>query len=277
MPTLLIDNPSSKNDVANWVEFYVCATKNNLSKTELSSFLESSSGSEPDNTFIDDVWQELTSREFLYGQKPPFQVDLREIICALNWEDIPEYLTCVILSIDGNAVNSSSTGKLFERLSCKAIKNYIGGDAIIYGFPQKQTLEEIATKLNEKFVYSPTSNFKDRGVDIIGWKSFNDGRKSQMVGLFQCAAGFNWNKKLLDIPIDAWKTYIHWSSTLPFKGFIMPIILDETVFHECTLSGGLMFDRPRLYRYIQKSTDKDDILKNELIDWCADKINLFNN
>jgi hypothetical protein len=277
MPSLLIDSPSSKNDVANWVEFFICATKSNLSKAELSSFLESSSGSEPDNIFIDDVWQELTGREFLYGENPPFRVDFREVVCTLNWKELPEYLTCVILSIDGNTVNASSTGKLFERLSCKAIKNYMGGDAIIYGFPQKQSVEEIARSMNEKFNMRPSPNFKDSGVDIISWKSFGDNRKSQIVGLFQCAAGYNWNKKLLQIPLNRWKQYILWSDTFPIKGFTTPVFIDEDIFHDTVTDAGLMFDRPRLYRHIQKSTDEDQSLKRELIDWCNDKINLLNN
>lgn len=277
MPTLIIDNPSSKNDVANWAEFYICVSQSNLSKTELSSFLEASSGSEPNAEFIDDVWQELTSRESLYGSEPPYQVDSREIISKIDWQSLPEYLVCVILSIDGAAENSCVTGKLFEKISCEAVKSYIGGDAIIYGFPQKQTLEEIANILNERFNYNPTSNFKDRGVDIIAWKSFDDNRKSQMVGLFQCAAGFNWKKKLLEVPIDAWRGYISWSSTLPFKGFVTPVVIDEEVFHETTLSGGLMIDRPRLYRYIKNASVANQTLKTELVTWCNEKITSINN
>jgi len=276
MPKLIIDNPSSKNDVANWAEFYICV-QNNLSKTELSSYIESSSGSEPNPEFIDDVWQELTSRESLYGNEPPYNVENREVICKINWLNFPEYLVCVILSIDGNAENSCATGKLFEKISCEAVKNYIGGEAIIYGFPQKQTLEEIAYLLNERFNYNPTSNFKDRGVDIIAWKSFDDSRKSQMVGLFQCAAGYNWKKKLLEVPIDAWRNYISWSSTLPFKGFTTPVVIDEEIFHETTLTGGLMIDRPRLYRYIRSALIANSALKSELITWCTEKITAINN
>jgi hypothetical protein len=277
MPALIIDNPTSKNDVANWAEFYICVFQSNLSKTELSSFLEASSGSEPSPEFIDDVWQELTSRESLYGNEPPYQVDNREIISKIEWINLPEYLVCVILSIDGAAENSCATGKLFEKISCEAVKSYIGGDAIIYGFPQKQTLEEIANILNERFNYNPTSNFKDRGVDIIAWKSFDDSRKSQMVGLFQCAAGYNWKKKLLEVPIDAWRSYISWSSTLPFKGFVTPVVIDEEVFHETTLAGGLMIDRPRLYRYIKSASTINQPLKAELITWCNEKITSINN
>jgi hypothetical protein len=277
MPTLIIDNPSSKNDVANWAEFYICVSQSNLSKTELSSFLEASSGSEPNAEFIDDVWQELTSRESLYGDEPPYQVDSREIISKIDWQNFPEYLLCVILSIDGAAENSCATGKLFEKISCEAVKSYLGGNAIIYGFPHKQTLEEIASILNERFNYNPTSNFKDRGVDIIAWKSFDDSRKSQMVGLFQCAAGYNWKKKLLEVPIDAWRCYISWSSTLPFKGFVTPVVIDEEVFHETTLAGGLMIDRPRIYRYLKNATTTNQLLKSELITWCTEKITTINN
>lgn len=277
MPTLIIDNPSSKNDVANWAEFFICVYQSNLSKTELSSFLEASSGTEPNAEFIDDVWQELTSRESLYGNEPPYQVDSREIISKIDWQNFPEYLVCVILSIDGAAENSCATGKLFERISCEAVKSYIGGDAIIYGFPQKQTLEEVATVLNERFNHNPATNFKDRGVDIIAWKSFGDNRKSQIVGLFQCAAGFNWQRKLLDIPMRAWTTYINWSDTLPFKGFVTPVIIDDSIFYETVLAGGLMIDRPRLYRYIQNATTSNQLLKAELITWCNEKITSINN
>ena len=277
MPTLTIDSPSSKSDVANWAEFYICASQTSLSKSELSSFIEGSSGSEPNPEFIDDVWQELAFRENLYGSQPPYSVENREVLCKIDWTVSPEYLVCVILSIDGAAENSSATGKLFEKISCEAVKSYMGGDAIIYGFPQKQTLEEIATLLNERFNYNPSSNFKDRGVDIIAWKSFGDDRKSQIVGLFQCAAGYNWKKKLLEVPIDAWKSYIIWSSTLPFKGFVLPVVIEEDIFHETTLTGGVMIDRPRLYRYTQNISARNENLKTELVEWCKAKVSSLNN
>lgn len=35
MPTKLIENPSSVSNVADWVEFYVFAMDNNLSKSQL--------------------------------------------------------------------------------------------------------------------------------------------------------------------------------------------------------------------------------------------------
>ena len=59
MPTKLIENPNSVSNVADWVEFYVFAMDDSLSKSELLSYIEDSSGSEPEKTFIDDIWLEL--------------------------------------------------------------------------------------------------------------------------------------------------------------------------------------------------------------------------
>ncbi len=273
MPTAQIDNPSSSHYVADWIEFHICVTGDSLSKAEVISFIESSSGSEPDSTFLDDIWCELERRLFLYGNNPPYVLKSREVLSVLDWHTMPEYLMCVILSIDGNAVAAAKTGKLFERLSCEAIKSYFGGEAIIYGFPKKQTVEEVSRQMNEKFCYNPPSNFKDRGVDIICWKPFGDNRKSQIAIIVQCAAGHNWNQKLLSIPLSAWRQYILWSDTLPIKGFTTPTIIEDAVFHDVVADAGLMFDRPRLYRsFVQNRIAADTSLKLDLKEWCQNRL-----
>lgn len=278
MPTTQIDNPSSKQYVADWVEYHLCVTGRDLSKSELSSQIESSSGSEPTTAFIDDIWNELERRLFLYGEDyPPYQVSSRLITPLIDWSEYPEYLMCIILSIDGNSVEVAKTGKLFERLSCKAVKNYLGGEAVIYGFPQKQSVEDICALMYERFGYNPSSNFKDRGVDIICWKPFGDKRKSQLAAIIQCAAGHNWDKKLLSVPIDAWRQYVLWSGTLPIKGFTTPIIIEDSDFHDVVTDAGLMLDRPRLYRNICSVQDNDPSLKTDLINWCQDRVRSYGN
>ncbi|OWP87409.1 hypothetical protein BWK60_03815 [Flavobacterium covae] len=276
MPTKLIENPNSVSDVANWVEFYIFAMNDSLSKSELISYIEDSSGSEPEQSFIDDIWLELERRLRLYGTQKPFQLDVREISPIIDWKNIPEYLTCVILSIDGNAVESVKTGKLFERLSSKAVSNYFVGNSIIYGHPSKQTIKSIATMMSETFISEPSSYFKDRGVDIICWKPFNDNRKSQIAILIQCAAGLNWDSKLLGIPYDSWTQYIHWGSK-PLKGFTAPIVISEKRYDDIVTDAGIMFDRPRIYQNVQYNYTKDDRLITDLINWCEPKINSFIN
>jgi hypothetical protein len=272
MPDLTIESPNSISYIASWLEFYITVKKEDISKAELQRLIQDASGSEPRNEFLDDVWRELEFRQHWYGDEPPFLVQNREINYNIVWETFPEYLVCLILNLDGAAEQSSRTGKLFERLSCEAIKNYIGGDAIIYGFPHKQTVNEIANIIDEKYNFSPTTNFKDRGVDIIAWRSFGDGRKSKIVGLFQCAAGFHWKKKLLEVPLNAWRAYISWGDSIPMKGFTTPVVIGDDIFFECILTGGLMFDRPRLYRNIRSITAIDQSLRDELLLWCQNKV-----
>lgn len=274
MPTKLIENPSSVSNVADWVEFYVFAMDNNLSKSQLLSFIEDSSGSEPDQTFIDDIWLELERRLFLYGDNKPYQLEDREVIPLINWRDFPEYLMCIILSIDGNSVDSVRTGKLFERLSSKAVSKYFDGNSIIYGHPSRQSVRDIARSISETFIREHSSNFKDRGVDIICWKPFNDSRKSQTVALIQCAAGFNWDKKLLDIPYKAWIQCIHWGAD-PLKGFTVPTVINEKRYDDVVTDAGIMFDRPRIYQNTQYNSVDDTNLTADLINWCEHRVNSF--
>lgn len=272
MPDLTIESPNSIQYIATWLEFYITFKKDDVSKAELQRLIQDSSGSEPTNEFLDDIWQEMEFREHWYGKDPPFTVRLREITYNIDWESFPEYMICLILNLDGVVENHSKTGKLFERLSCEAIKNYMGGDALIYGFPQKQSIKEIADIIGERFNHSPTKNFKDRGVDIIAWRSFGDGRKSKVVALFQCAAGANWKSKLLEVPMTAWRTYISWADSIPMKGFATPAVIEDEIFFESMLTGGLMFDRPRIYRNIKGNININQTLRDELLIWCHDKI-----
>jgi hypothetical protein len=268
---LAISNPNSKIDIADWVEFFIITEEQPISKTELSSFIEEASGSEPDQLLIDDVWLEMNKRELLYGVNPPFITSSREIVPTIDWRKNPEYLTCLILDLEGNSTQPTVAGKLFERISGEAIKSFLGGSAIIYGFPSKQTVEEIAAQMNERFNYNPTSNFKDRGVDIIAWKPFDDTRESQIVVLMQCAAGQNWRSKLLQVPLDAWCQYISWGNK-PIKGFTTADIVEEKDFHETVVDAGLMFDRTRIYRHTSQGSNFDPDLRNELRGWCETRL-----
>ena len=265
-----ISNPDSKEEVADWVELFVALNKESISKAAVGSFVEKSRGSEPDETFVDNIWVELERREKLYGDNPPFKVEPRNIIPSINWEKNPEYVMCLLLSIFGNTENATATGKLFERLSAEAIKKYLGSEIIIYGHPSYYSAEEIAEKLNERFNYRPSSNFKDRGLDIIAWKPFGDSRLGQLIVLFQCASGHNWRSKLLMLPLKDWCSYITWGCD-PLKGFTLPQIVAQDEFETCSHDGGILIDRARIYRN-SLSADFGDSLREELKNWCDNKI-----
>lgn len=270
-----IHSPTSVNNVADWVEFYVSYLQESISKAELSGAIERSKGNEPDEDFIVSVWNELQTRQQLYGENPPFEVARRLINPRGKWEDFPEYMACLIFSLEGNpntdAEPAVGAGKLFERISLIAVKHYLRGEGFIYGYPAEQNVEQMAILMNERFMYLPPTYRKDRNLDIFAWKAFGDNRTSQTVLLVQCAAGANWKDKLTELNLAAWSKYIHFGAS-PSKGFAMSKALTETErWEEAATDAGVLFDRTRLYRNILEADD-DDELKKELREWCDERI-----
>lgn len=236
---------------------------------------------ELDEQFVDDVWTELKRRRHLYGENPPFYFDSdsEDIESSVDSCSNPAYIMCLILSMFGNpndpAATSDATGKLFEELSAYAVKNYLNGESVIYGHQPQCTLREIAKRMNEQFWDEPPPNYKDRGVDVISWKSFGDGRPSQIVILSQCAAGHDWKDKLNDVPYRRWCAYIHWAC-FPLTGFVLPIIApaDETEFLESSGVCGLLIDRARIYRNTL-STEFQGDLRERIKNWCEQKLDEY--
>jgi len=160
---MLLDIPiSDLASMADWVELYAAVGKTAISKSEVCSAIgegkdpeleESSTNDVRQEHLVDDVWLELERRESLYGEDPPFIFEKRRIVSKIDWKHHPEYLMCLLLSILGNPntpiAPSTETGKLFERLSSEAIKNYLGGHTIIYGHPSKLKVQNIADQLYE--------------------------------------------------------------------------------------------------------------------------------
>ena len=206
-----IPDPSDREGIADWAELFLAYTKGNLSKSELGAYIEASSGSEADEVLIDSAWQELEFRQFLYGQSPPFLVERNILRCVIKWEEIPEYMTCLIFALEGNPEDSLSSGILFERITEQAVNNFLKCKSLRTGFPNKIPVKEIARAINEKFNYEYPSYRQDRDLDIVAWKDFGDKRSSQIALLIQCAAGHNWKSKLKDLNVDAWRKYIHFA------------------------------------------------------------------
>ena len=127
-----IPNPDSFTVVADWIELYVATTGNTISKAKLSSLLEGSSGEEPREYFIGDIWRELNRRQKLYNSTH-FTVDELAIEPAENQSPEITYIACLLISLYGPGNSSDKIAKLFERISCLAIKQYLDGEGIVFG------------------------------------------------------------------------------------------------------------------------------------------------
>jgi hypothetical protein len=271
-----IADPGSISSVADWAEWYVAHSQESLSRASLSKMMGAASGSDVSDEDLDNVWRELEGRQKLYGPNTPIKVSSRLLESKVDWLDIPGYMACLIFSVTGNIEETGLGGKLFEHISNSAVKSYINGEAVVCGVPRRLTASELAAKVNERFTREYPSFRKDRNLDVLAWKPFQDGRPNQIVMLVQCAAGKNWRTKTKELNLKAWSSYIDFMC-VPIKGFTLPdIISDVARFDDYGQDAGVIFDRSRIYRNIVGTT-LDTATQKKLITWCKRRIKSMNN
>ncbi len=263
--------------IADWVEFNVIYDDRAFSKSRIFSLLRALDDSIEETT-IDSVMSELIRRTELYGKSSPFAVERKSIIPKVRWSDRPELAMCLIFSIRGvmKKRGEDDGTKLFEILSSEAVKAYLNGEAEVIGFPNERKLREqikdisqrACEKLGER---SPCSRDKDKGVDIIAWKSHGDKRSNQIVLLLQCGAGTHFAKKK-SISLTAWKEFVQWSAE-PVRGIMIPIIPSEEQWIEIRDDYNLIFDRVRIYRALYNSSFSNHQLRKRVLAWCRTALN----
>lgn len=280
-----MEDASTPSLVADWIELYLATEHRPISKMEVRSNVSLVSGEDSEGSedvfeaFISDIWQELERRQGYYLESP-FFIKGNQVIPNVDSTPMSSYKMCLILSMAGNAYNTSETGKLFERLVSEALKKYVG-KAEVFGWPfdanqspDDMTIlgaktEEMASKLNERFKETPAIRFKDRGLDVVGWKPFGEKRSGQLVLLVQCAAGHDWKKKK-PVPIDAWREYIHWASS-PIRAFAVPCVVSKRDWHDVHKDLGLIVDRIRLFNLLLEGIE-DENLQGELESWVSSQL-----
>ncbi|MEI9475753.1 MAG: hypothetical protein WCO26_04170 [Deltaproteobacteria bacterium] len=277
-----IPNPDNIENVSDWVELKVSCNKSKLSKAQLARYIEEASGSEPEESFINNVWNELARRESAYNN-PPFKVESKIVYSLIEWQIIPAYMTCLIFSVYGGYYGLSASAKLFERITSQTIERYGGFKTKIFGWPVeagdpkdiKTRAEVLARDMNERFIEPPDAAKKDDTLDIAAWKPFHDKKSSQIVLLVQCATGGHWEQKSRELRMRAWEQYIHWGCP-PLAGFAIPHIVGEKKWLDLTRDAGLIMDRVRIYNILIE-TAEDEPLRSELRKWCQKQIAKLDN
>ena len=264
-----IPDTSIVKAIADWVELHITYTNSEISKSELQSYIEASSGSEPCPEDIDNVWLELETRERLYGTNPPYMVQGNIVTPNISWKKRPDYMACLIFALEGNPFEPAKSGKLFEHITNIAVKNFLEGESMTVGSPRAVKVERIARILNERYASDPPGWRQDRKLDVVAWKPFNDGRCSQIIMLIQCKAGHDWHEKLGELSEFAWCRYINFASK-PTKGFSIPVIIsDRDKLEDDSADAGVIIDRARIYRNITDSSLTKERLRTKLERWCT--------
>jgi len=252
---LLLPDPTSHDRVADWVELTAAVDDRPISRSAIARAVEASAGKAPEESFLSFVWGDLRSRYGLYNPAR-FTIDDATVTPVNDPRSRAEYLTCLLLSLYGE--HEAAPTKLFERLTCEAVRRLLPARALVFGWPfpkgrgrrpGESTLlgrfiRDFAREAHERYVEQPSSRFRDRGVDVICWVPFPDGRSSQIVLLLQCAAGHNWADKH-SVPLGAWIQYIHWACD-PVIGFSVPCVIADGIWHDTARDKGILLDRIRI-------------------------------
>jgi len=283
-----ISDPFTKEGVAEWTELVLMLEERSVSKEELKSLINKAgnpAGEEIEeeigeklsdeikiNAFISTVWDELKYRNRLYGISPPYAIDDSVVSPNLKWSNRPAYMMCLLLSFFGiDTKKDGKFGKLFERLSNEAVKNYLGGRSLVVGFPREKhiTMQYIANEIKERFGKPLPTDFNEAGLDVLAWKNFDD-RPNKLILFVQSAAGKDWKSKMNEIDLHIWRDTICWACD-PVKGLTTPFILTEDQLYNHS-KGGLILDRPRIYTSTNSARLKNKELENDIRKWCQGKL-----
>ena len=193
-------------DLADWLELTaIQAADKDSSAGDLERELKrlGKSGTEE---LIGNTFTEIDRREKSAG-KDAYPFERKDTSIELKAGNYPAYIFCLALSYCKWKTRKGAPENpwlLFEELARFTAKNYMGGDAIIFGTSCRQkksgekkfvaNINDLAKKLGEGEGFKKQSTFsaKDSKLDLVAWKSFRDERPSQIILFGQCAAGDNW-------------------------------------------------------------------------------------
>lgn len=268
--------PNSASCVADWVELCLTAEGEPTSRTHLAAAIAADGEGEVEEPFLADVWRKLEHRNTLY-LSPRFKLEHRAISPEPGCPCRDMYTACLILSAFGVTDNDLESTRLFERIACAALSEYVRGTAFHFGAPTAAgqqppiaaRIESLAQQLHEVFVEAPAVRFNDRGVDSVCWNPFSEGRSGQVAILLQSVAGRDW-KNHPPAPLEAWRQYLKWACD-PMRAFAVPCIVSADDWHDQSRDKGLILDRARIVNLLSNVTIEQQ-LQDDVSHWIARKL-----
>jgi hypothetical protein len=252
---------------------------------------ESASINDKNEAIIDDFFDELSNRPYLYGIDYPFDITHNSIILKNADVITPKgklYLYLLVSSSlsffkDFQHILTSE----FEMICYYSLINFMPKNAITKSFGKnteykglgnvgnklKTLASDINVPINEHFFskFSQSGN-QERGLDIVSWIPFNDKIPNLVILLGQCACGKEWFGKLGET--FRFERYFNFYQKKPIHAlFTSYSLIDHQVggFYQADEIGNtLIFERRRILEYLSDVTFFDDFDSKKLIDRCIE-------
>ena len=201
--------------------------------------------------------REIERRTSHGGKGYPFRIHGNMLELRPGVHRSTPYAFCLLVSDREYWSSGDPSTKMFEYIASAALQSYLQGSAICFGWPREAPAQQIntaLTQLAERTGDRLSSNFpvkstdKDLGLDVVGWKDFDDGKVSKILVYMQCATGEDWLGKRSDIDLSTagvWNNIVAWT-TPPVKALAIPYVVSPGVDWQRAASGLLLMDRLRI-------------------------------
>ena len=233
-------------------------------ETDVEGFLEdddqldvSAMSSEVSERHVADAVREINRRAAHAGKGYPFRIQGDRLELRPGIHRWTPYAFCLMICDRDYWNCGDPSPKMFEHVASSALQAYLQGSAIRFGSPRDEPEQQIKVALqclSERTGDRLLSGFpvratdKDLGLDVVGWKDFDDRQISKVLVYMQCATGEDWPRKKGDLDLSmagVWSNIMRWT-TPPVKAMAIPYIVPPGDEWERETSGLLFMDRLRI-------------------------------
>ena len=268
---------------ADWLEIYALDDKDHSSSiSDLERELNRNSVETNEREqFCAAVSTELWLRAKGAADGYPFSFDGSLLKQKDDWTKYIPYVFCLLLSYFDAAKKKYRNiypDRIFEHVSRIAAQNYLNGQAVRFGWPRveaeipkpfSQAVERICEHLGEvRYNGNKPGHSKDDELDLVVWKHFPDGREGKIILWGQCAAGWDWDTKLMFDPNAFRNRWMQGDFVNPLlKSIFIPHVIESTRWHYFSAAAKILFDRCRIASCTYDEADVAAHSRNMRI-WC---------
>lgn len=233
----------------------------------------------------EEAFSELVYREQQSGGGPhvyPFSVTESAKLLQFtgtkgNWGLYLFMLFATRMNMKNDRVQGGIDGTaLFEEICCEVAKNYWGerADGMVFGTARRTGTSEVGSfpdavndlckRLQEGVEYYEHSGSRpaaqDGNLDVVVWKHFTDGKHGKLVGFGQCKTGTHWKNGLFEmVPTGFCRKWVRTEPVVePVRLYFMTSRLRHSEWYNCSVDGGILFDRCRILDYAPKMATLKD-------------------
>lgn len=236
---------------------------------------------EQSEELVDNTIAEIERRSYIAKDAYPFNMSPGMLHVRPDYEQCLPYIFCLLVADRKNCSPSAKLPpRLFEHLVKEALAQYLGGEAVRFGWPRdtmakktKDAINELAEMLKDERLdaYPVKATDKDLWLDVAGWKSFSDERSSKLEVFMQCATGEDWGEKRGEctLALAAWEGIIRCSYGR-LSGLAVPYIVADDEEWARTVAGLLFMDRLRIATVLSNRPLPDNAQNFQK--WCKAQI-----